>query len=183
MRGFERLDYLHNNQWDLKMSNLIQHAKMELDAIGLTEDSPDEMNQMMRKHILKMVQVFADEGHSGFSASYALSVLTRLLDFKPLGPLTGEDSEWVYVGDDGVSPVYQNKRCSFVFKGAEGAYNINGKVFWEWFKDEETGEYFKSSFTNSDSRVPVEFPYVIPKEPEYIYAGEGSEEARLEEFE
>lgn len=161
------------------MSNLIQHAKMELGVIGLTEDSPDEMNQMMRKHILTMVQAFADEGHSGFSASYALSILTKLLDFKPLGPLTGEDSEWVHVYDeDDGSPVYQNKRCSSVFKGVKGAYNINGKVFWEWFKDEETGKYYKSSFTNSDSKIPVEFPYLIPKEPEYIYVGEGSEEPR-----
>lgn len=161
------------------MSNFIQHAKRELDGMGMTEDSPCEMNQMMRKHILTMVQAFADEGHSGFSASYALSILTRLLDFKPLGPLTGEDSEWIHVYDeDDGSPVYQNKRCSSVFKGPKGTYNINGKVFWEWFKDEETGEYHKASFTNSDSTVPIEFPYLIPKEPEYIYAGEGSEEPR-----
>lgn len=159
------------------MSDLLQHAEMELDVIGLTEDSPDEMNQMMRKHILTMVQAFADEGHSGFSASYALSILTKLLDFKPLGPLTGEDSEWVYVGDEnGGSPIYQNKRCYSVFKDVVCAYNIDGKVFWEWFKDEETGEYYKSHFTNSDSRVPIEFPYTVPKEPEYIYVGEDSEE-------
>ena len=41
-----------------------------------------------------MMQEFANEGHSGFSASYAISILTKLMDFKPLSPLTGEDDEW-----------------------------------------------------------------------------------------
>ena len=76
------------------MSNILKHAMDELDRIGMTEDSDDEMNVAMRKHILHMMQEFANEGHSGFSASYAINILTRLLDFKPLTPLTGEDDEW-----------------------------------------------------------------------------------------
>ena len=79
------------------MSNLLSHAMDELDRIGMTEDSTDEMNVMMRKHVLHMMQEFANEGHSGFSASYAIGILTKLLDFKPLSPLTGEDDEWVDV--------------------------------------------------------------------------------------
>ena len=74
------------------MSNLLSYAENELNRIGMTEDSPDEMNRMMRKHILHMMQEFANEGHSGFSASYAISILTKLMDFKPLSPLTGD--EW-----------------------------------------------------------------------------------------
>ena len=71
------------------MSNLLSHAMDELDRFGMTEDSPDEMNRMMRKHILHMMQEFANEGHSGFSAHYAINILTKLMDFKPLSPLTG----------------------------------------------------------------------------------------------
>ena len=55
-----------------------EHAKHELDIIGLKEDS-DEMDRAMRNHILKMVEVFSDEGHSGFSASYALAILSWYL--------------------------------------------------------------------------------------------------------
>ena len=138
------------------MSNLMEYAKSELDGIGMKEGSTDEMNGAMRAHILKMMEMFADEGHSGFSASYAAMILERLMRFEPLKPLTGEDSEWNEVGDqDG--PLYQNRRCSRVFKDNEGAYDIQGKVF-----KEPNG----SCYTSRDSRVFIEFPYV-PK-TEYV---------------
>jgi hypothetical protein len=152
------------------LSNLLSHAEDELNRIGMTEDSPDEMNRMMRKHILHMMQEFANEGHSGFSASYAISILTKLMDFKPLSPLTGEDDEWVK-HDYGNDVTYQNKRRSSVFKDADGScYDIDGKVFWEWCMPYEKGEKpYKSYYTCRDSRVPVTFPYVVPDKPIYEY--------------
>ena len=151
------------------MSNLVNYAEDELDRIGMTDDG--DMNGIMRKHILHMVKEFADEGHSGFSASYALQCLKKLLSFKPLSPLTGEDDEWAEVSQLSGYPHYQNKRYSAVFKdGRNGeAYNIDGKVFWEWYTDEETGEQYKSYYTSGESRVPVTFPYEVPDEPIYVY--------------
>lgn len=153
------------------MSNLLTHAKHELDLIGMTADSPDEMNVMMRKHILHMMNEFANEGHSGFSASYAINILTKLLDFKPLSPLTGDDDEWTNVREYGTEPHWQNKRKSSVFKDADGScYDIDGKVFWEWCMPYEEGEKpYKSYYTSRDSRVPVTFPYVVPEKPIYEY--------------
>lgn len=147
--------------------SLIDYAESELDRV-LPEDE-DEYNGMMRKHLLHMVKEFADEGHSGFSANYALSCLKKLLDFKPLSPLTGEDDEWGDVSEVSGYTLYQNKRCYSVFKDKDGAYDIDGKVFWEWHVDETTGERFKSHYTNRDSRVPVTFPYDVPNEPIYEY--------------
>ena len=153
------------------MSNILEHAKDELNRIGMTEDSPDEMNVMMRKHILHMMNEFAEEGHSGFSASYAISILTKLMDFNPLSPLTGEDNEWGNVREYGESPSWQNKRRSSVFKNADGTcYDIDGKVFWEWCMPYEEGDNpYKSYYTNRDSRVPVTFPYIVPDKPIYEY--------------
>ena len=74
------------------MSTFLNYAKSEFDIIGMTEDSEDEINQDMRKCILDIVQMFADQGHSGFSASYAINILEKLLRYEPLSPLTGEDS-------------------------------------------------------------------------------------------
>jgi hypothetical protein len=143
--------------------SLIEYAKRELDVIGMTEDSSDEMNVMMRKHILHMVKEFADEGHSGMSASYALSILKSLLAYEPLSPLTGADDEWMEV-DDGY---WQNKRASNVFKDKDGAYWSDGIVFWEWFEPDD-GEPFKSYFTSRDSRVNIDsFPWTMPDKPEY----------------
>ena len=143
----------------------------ELDRIGMTEDSPDEMNVMMRKHVLHMMQEFANEGHSGFSAQYAANILNRLMDFKPLSPLTGEDDEWGNVREYGQSPSWQNKRRSSVFKDADGScYDIDGKVFWEWAMPyEEGGKPHKSYYTCRESRVPVTFPYTVPDKPIYEY--------------
>jgi hypothetical protein len=143
--------------------SLIEYAKRELDVIGMTEDSSDEMNVMMRKHILHMVKEFADEGHSGMSASYALSILKSLLAYEPLSPLTGADDEWMEV-DNGY---WQNKRASNVFKDKDGAYWSDGIVFWEWFEPDD-GEPFKSYFTSRDSRVNIDsFPWTMPDKPEY----------------
>jgi hypothetical protein len=145
--------------------SLVQYAESELDRIGMTD--VDEYNGMMRKHLLHMVKEFADEGHTGFSASYALQCLKKLLNFKPLSPLTGEDDEWTDVSSISGVPHFQNKRCGSVFKDGNGeAYDIDGKVFWEWAKDED-GKPYKSYYTAFESRVPVTFPYTVPDEPIY----------------
>ena len=96
-------------------------------------------------------------------------MFSTLAEFEPLVPLTGEDWEWSDVSefggrDDG--PLYQNKRCSHVFKDSKGAYDIDGIVWYDWHTDEKTGERHKVHFTSRDSRVPVTFPYT-PK-TEYI---------------
>ncbi len=148
---------------------LVQFAESELKRIS--GPGEDEMSKAMNKHILHMVKEFADEGHSGFSAGYALSVLKKLLAYKPLTPLTGEDDEWGEVAEEDGKPLFQNKRYSAVFKvGKDGqAYDINGKVFWEWYTTED-GESRKSYFTNYNSRVPVTFPYEVPEHPRYVYS-------------
>jgi len=158
------------------MSNLVDYAKSEMDLIGLTD--ADEYNAAMRKHILGMVKLFSKEGHTGFSAPYAIDILSKVLRFKPLSPLTGEDDEWIKVRDYGDEPHYQNKRLSSVFKDTNGeVYNIDGKVFWEWCKlplDKEDPGYpgekiYKSYYSSRDSRVPVTFPYIVPDQPIYEY--------------
>ena len=148
--------------------SLVQYAESELDRIGMTD--ADEYNGMMRKHLIHMVKEFADEGHSGFSAGYAITCLRKLLRFKPLSHLTGEDDEWTEVSSISGVPHFQNKRCGSVFKdGKDGqAYDIDGKVFWEWAKDED-GQPYKTYYTAFESRVPVTFPYDVPDEPIYEY--------------
>ena len=147
------------------MNNLHAHARTEFRAAGWTDDQgnfKDQMQQAICEHVLKLLEVFADEGHSGTTAPYAVDMFKKLAMFKPLVPLTGEQWEW-----SETSPgVFQNIRCSHVFKQAgrfEGqAYDINGIVFYEWYTDKETGEKRKSHYTCRDSFVPITFPY-IPK--------------------
>lgn len=142
------------------MSNLQKHAIQEFMAAGWLNETgkySDEMQEMICKHVLKLIEVFSEEGHSGSTAPYAISMFQKLASFEPIAPLTGEDWEWSEVSDG----VFQNKRCSRVFKQADRfngqAYDIDGIVFWEWSEFE--GEKFKSHFTSRDSFVPVTFPY------------------------
>ena len=135
-------------------SNYIKHAEREFKALGWPGDC--EMQALICENIRDMLIVFATQGHSGSSAPYAINQFKKLADFEPLGPLTGEDWEWgeSFCGDG----TQQNNRCSHVFRNKKiGAYDGQGKVF-----KEENG----CCYTNSDSRVPITFPYT-PK-TEYV---------------
>ena len=149
------------------MSNLKKHALMEFRAAGWTDENGkfnDETQEMICNHVLKLLEVFDDEGHSGSTAPYAINLFKTLASFEPVVALTGEDWEWTEVHDG----VFQNKRCSHVFKQADRfdgqAYDIDAIVWYDYYTNEETGEKVKSYFTSSDSCVPVTFPYTPKRE-------------------
>ena len=86
--------------------------------------------------------------------------------------MSGEDAEWIEITEG----VWQNKRCSHVFKGKNGvAYDASGYVFWSWrerlLEPNEEGfpgmKRFKSYFTSNMSRKLITFPCLPPK-PECI---------------
>ena len=143
---------------------ILEHAMAEFKAAGFVDEKGvycDEMQEAMCTHVLKLLDVFSEEGHSGFSAPYAIDLFSKLASFKPITPLTGEDWEWTEVGRDEIDgPLWQNKRASNVFKDKDGAYDIEGVVFYDWYTEEETGRQYKSHYTNYKSRVPVTFPYI-----------------------
>ena len=156
------------------MSNYKSHAINEFRAAGWTDENGnfnDEMQEDICNHVLALLDVFADEGHSGSSAPYAISLFKQLASFEPIGPLTGEDWEWNEVG----AGVYQNRRMSSVFKQADRydgkPYWIDGKVFWEWCSssDIDGGEPFKSYYTGKGSHVVIEFPWNKPEHSEYVF--------------
>jgi hypothetical protein len=134
---------------------LITHAEHELKAIGML-GSGDEMNEAMSADILELLRTFSEQGHSGFSASYAINLFEKLARFEPLGPLTGEDAEWHDVSEASGEPMWQNKRCSHVFKAGDGrAYDIDAVVYRE-----PNG----AQFTRGGARHYIEFPYTPKRE-------------------
>jgi hypothetical protein len=154
------------------MSNLMDHAWSEFRAAGWCDHKNnfhDEMQESMCKHVLDLLIVFSQEGHSGSTAPYAINLFSTLAKYKPIAPLTGEECEWVDVAEYNGSPMWQNKRCSSVFKDETGTYDIDGRVFWEWYKDDKTGEIHKTYFTSKGSRVYITFPYTKPERPEYVF--------------
>lgn len=147
------------------MSALTAFAKSELARLYDGKEPDNEYDRMGRDAVLELVETFARQGHSGFSASWVLGMAKRLMAWEPITPLTGEDSEWNDISGLSGEPCWQNNRCSRVFKEADGrAYNIDGRVFRE-----ASG----TCFTGTGSRVYVQFPYVPATE--YIDVGEDGE--------
>lgn len=144
------------------MSNLVDFAKRELDMLlaKCEDDEARAMQQRMNDGVLEIVKTFSNAGHSGFSANYALGLINRLLNWKPISELTGEDDEWEKL-DYGEDISFQNKRCPSVFKNAEGrAYCVDAKMF-----SDDNG---KTWFTSRDSTVEVKFPYTVSTYPEQV---------------
>ncbi|MBI5117611.1 hypothetical protein HZA56_14130 [Candidatus Poribacteria bacterium] len=134
--------------------SLVLFAEQELKLIGMGEDATEE-NKLMHDDIIEIVKKFADQGHSGFSASYALGILTKLMNYEALTPLTGADDEWTEIGEGQAQDdmKYQNKRCYSVFKGSDGrAYDSNTKVYYE--KGNRSNTY-----TKGGERTYITFPY------------------------
>lgn len=147
--------------------NIIEWAKNELEILerGCKEQDSLKMQQLFTKNVLEIVKKFSEQGHSGFSASYVSNLIKRLLDWKPITSLKGTDDEWGEVqswNED--NNTQQNLRCSAVFRDNfdnSTAHYIYGKIF-----SDDGG---RTWFTNSNSFVPITFPYYVPDQPQYIY--------------
>lgn len=136
--------------------SLYSRAMRELEKAGW--DMEDEWT----KELLKMVEMFAQMGHSGGSAPYFIHTLERLLKFEPLTPLTDDPEEWLSRGD-----LQQNIRCSHVFrqpgKFNGRPYTLNGKAF-----SDDGGETW---FTNNESAVPFDLPGFPPETERILIDG------------
>lgn len=99
------------------MSNLVKHAQRELELIG---EDPETI-----KGLLKVVRAFAAMGHSGGSAVVGAAMLTKLLAYENLGPLTDDPKEWMLHEPEVWSlPLWQNRRNSAAFS------NDGGRTYW-----------------------------------------------------
>jgi hypothetical protein len=145
------------------MSNFTKHAQREFRAAGWINEHGkfrDDLQSEICQDVLDLLEIFAQQGHSGTTAPYTIELFAKLARFEPIVAITGQDWEWQEVDDE--RGVWQNLRCSHVFISSQEfngqAYDIDGRVFWSWIRDSD-GKISKSSWTNADSRVPVTFPY------------------------
>ena len=93
------------------MASIQERAKIELERIKFGDKDTRAM--------LDILKLFFHNWDSGGAVSVAAPVLCRLIEGKPLTPLTGEQDEWVDMSDtmgSGAGSLYQNIRRSSVFK-------------------------------------------------------------------
>lgn len=137
------------------MSTYKDHAMLEFKAAKWVDENgnwKDEMQELICKQVLELLELFSTHGHSGSYAPYAISLFKQLASFEPIVSLTGEDWEWNDAGG-----IFQNKRCSHVFKDSKDgkAYDSEGRIFRE-----PNG----CCYQNGNSRVYIEFPYTPKRE-------------------
>lgn len=106
--------------------NLKEYAQAELERAGLFDDDAD-YGGMLGEAVMELVEVFAKQGHSGYSAQITLRIFTDVASFRPLTPLTNDPAEWMKVSND--EPMWQSRRNPSVFSndGGETWYDINDK--------------------------------------------------------
>lgn len=144
------------------MAGLVEFAEGELNLLlkSCKDSESLKTQKAVNDDILDIIKLFSSQGHSGFSAGYSLNILKRLLDYKPLSAITGDEDEWEQLN---YSPdlAYQNKRCPSLFRDADGkVYNVEARIFSDdnghtWYNCKESREY-------------IELPYEVPAKPECI---------------
>lgn len=142
--------------------NIVEFSERELNSILATCQNSSDFNiqKAMNNSILEIVKTFNEQHYSGYTATYCLNILDRLLNYKPITPLTGEDDEWEAIDfDENIK--YQNKRCPQIFKDKNNnTFNVEGKIF-----SYDNGHTWTST---NESSIDVSFPYVVPNSPEKI---------------
>jgi len=107
--------------------SLVDYAKSELKVAGLFDKDSDYDGEL-GKSVLELVEVFAEQGHSGFSANQTVNIFNKVARYQPLTPIQNIDSEWVNVHGD----TFQNNRCSALFKeGKDGKPYYIDAISWK----------------------------------------------------
>jgi len=133
------------------MSNLINHAEKELKIARLFNKDIGYDGELA-KSVMELIKLFSEQGHSGNSASIAISLFKRLASFETISPLTGNDDEWNEASSGG----FQNNRNSGVFKDEDNkAYYIHA-ISWK----DQRGVCWNGKADNiSSSQYIKSFPF------------------------
>lgn len=106
---------------------------MEFDILEKTV--PDALILPFKKQILELCEEFGNSGQSGGSAPYTAgaisSAVKKLMLKEPISDITGIDEEWGDVTEmNGGETLYQNIRCSALFKDNTGVYYLDA-ISWK----------------------------------------------------
>lgn len=134
------------------MSNLVAHAKRELELAGMF-DKDSDYDGMLGDGVLKLIEQFSKGGHSGGSAMMTLNLFDQLARFKNLTPLTNAPDEWNDVSDMSGIPHWQNKRNGEAFSEDGGkTYTLLSETMAK-FECEKCGVAFTTGHPVTESDI------------------------------
>jgi len=162
-------------------TNAKSFAELELDILDKSWDrsKPDTCPLVLefRDEIIALCNKFGQSGQSGGSAPYVAgaiaSTVKKLLLFTPIAPITGIPDEWVDVGkySNDKLPMYQNNRCSAIFKDGEdnsGAYYLDA-IVWKGDTPGESGNDWDTFTGKVEGISSLQFIKEFPFTPKTFY--------------
>jgi len=144
-------------------SSLILHAERELKLAGL--DQPDaDYGGMLAPAVMELITTFSDQGHSGQSAMIVATLFARLVQWRPLSPLTDDPAEWQEVSKEMLTKaeikdgkkIWQSVRSPACFS------KDGGKTY----KDSEENQFYTSIDHKEAQREREEVKQAKPENPE-----------------
>jgi len=108
------------------MSSLKEHTIRELELAGLF-DKDSDYDGMIGAAVIDLIKVFAEQGHSGMSASIVRELFYKLSNFENLTEITNNTNEWYDVSEMFGYNLWQNKRNSALFSvdGGKTYYHVD----------------------------------------------------------
>ena len=93
---------------------MIESAKWQLNKVleKCTDPFERDMQEMMNEDVMELLKVFDEQGHSGFSASWAIRLFSNLAKYKLITEIEDNPEDW---DEDG-----QHKYIPSVFKREDG---------------------------------------------------------------
>ena len=152
------------------MTNTQIFAQRELDILSKSSTNPENrpIIEPFRDEILALCEKFGMSGQSGGSAPFTATAIAhsikKLLLQNPICPVTGIDEEWVNITEmNGGNPIWQNSRCSALFKYPDGKCSYCDAIVWkgEEYWDTFTGRVYidDKDFELIASSQYVKFPF------------------------
>lgn len=124
----------------MERSNTYLHAKRELTILSASCKDPENrpVIEDFTNELLELCDRFGKSGQSGGSAPFTATSLAhaikKLCLQEPICPITGVDEEWTDIAEiNGGVTMYQNNRCSAIFRDNTGDYYIDAVVFKDQF--------------------------------------------------
>jgi hypothetical protein len=160
-------------------SNTYSFAEHELDILSKSATDPDNrpIIEPFREEILSLCEAFGKSGQSGGSAPYTATAISqavkKLMLQEPIMPMTGIDEEWVDVGHLGSKDekecVYQNRRCSNLFKNSEGRAWYLDAIIWKGDTPGESGNDWDTFTGNVEGILSRQYVKSFPFIPKTFY--------------
>lgn len=136
--------------------NLAAHARRELQLAGMFDkevegsEAAGSWNRLCAEAVMELMEVFAEQGHSGFSASMTQDLFSRLSKYEALTELTDNPDEWNDISEmQSGEPGWQSQRSPSCFSedGGKSYWDINEEYY---IREDEDGERFSGGLSEEE---------------------------------